>query len=74
MRIMTVVEKLRSLSQTDFATLGMNGIAYVKMTEVDGEPAYEIHAADGTPMAVVPDREVAFAAIRQHDLEPADVH
>jgi hypothetical protein len=71
---MNVAEKLRSLSGTDFATFGMNGIAYVKPTNVDGQPAYEIHAADGTPMAVVADREVAFAAIRQHDLEPADVH
>jgi hypothetical protein len=71
---MTVVEKLRSLSPTDFASLGMNGIAYVKPTMVDGQPGYAIHAADGTPMAVVADREIAFAAIRQHDLEPADVH
>jgi hypothetical protein len=71
---MTVVEKLRSLSQTDFAALGMNGIAYVKPTTVDGQRGYAIHAADGTPMAVVGEREVALAAIRQHDLEPADVH
>lgn len=71
---MTVVEKLRSLSPTDFAALGMNGIAYVKPTMVDGQTGYAIHAADGTPMAVVADHEVAFAAIRQHDLEPADVH
>jgi hypothetical protein len=71
---MTVVEKLRSLSPTDFASLGMNGIAYVKPTMVDGQRGYAIHAADGTPMAVVADRSVAFAAIRQHDLEPADVH
>ena len=71
---MTVVEKLRSLSPTDFAALGMNGIAYVKLTMVDGQTGYAIHAADGTPMAVVGDRDVAFAAIRQHDLEPADVH
>jgi hypothetical protein len=71
---MTVVEKLRSLSPTDFASLGMNGIAYVKPTMVEGQRGYAIHAADGTPMAVVTDREIAFAAIRQHDLEPADVH
>ena len=33
-----------------------------------------VHAADGTEIVVMPDREVARAAIRQHDLEPVSVH
>jgi hypothetical protein len=71
---MTVTEKLRALSPTDFAALGMSDLAYVKPVEVDGRTAYAIHAADGTSMAVVDDRNLAFAAIRQHDLEAVDVH
>ncbi len=71
---MTIVEKLRTLSPTDFATLGMSDLAYVKPVWVDGKIAYAIHAADGTSMAVVNDRALAFAAIRQHDLEAVDVH
>jgi hypothetical protein len=71
---MTIVEKLRSLSPTDFATLGMSDLAYVKPVLVDGRIAYAIHAADGTSMAVVNERALALAAIRQHDLEAVDVH
>ena len=71
---MTAVEKLRALSPSDFATLGMSDLAYVKPVEVDGQTAYAIHAADGTQMAVVNDRALAFSAVRQHDLEAVDVH
>jgi hypothetical protein len=36
--------------------------------------AYAIYLADGTQLAIAPSREVAFAAVRQHELEPASVH
>jgi hypothetical protein len=71
---MTVLEKLRTLSPTDFAALGMSDIAYVKPVTLDNRIAYAIHAADGTQMAVVNDRELALAAVRQHDLEALDIH
>jgi len=41
---------------------------------VNGVVAYAIHAADGTQIAVLPDWDVAFATLRQHDLEPLNVH
>jgi hypothetical protein len=69
-----MVQTLRQISPEDFALLGVQRIAYIKPVVVDGESAFEIHAADGTKMAVVADREVAFAAVRQHDLEPLSVH
>jgi hypothetical protein len=72
---MTGVEKLRTLSSTDFASLGMSDLAYVKPVMLeDGGTGYAIHAADGTQMAVVNERNLAFAAIRQHDLEAVVVH
>lgn len=71
---MIATEKLRSISPKDFAGLGLNDVAFVKPVEADGARAFAIHAADGTAMAVVVSRELAFAAIRQHDLEPMDVH
>ena len=71
---MDVIEKRRTLSPTDFAALGMSDLAYVKSVLVDGRVAYAIHAADGTNMAVVDDRGLAFAAIREHDLEAVQVH
>ena len=54
--------------------LGGPNTAYVKRVVVDGKFGYGIHAADGTVLAVVADRDVAFAAARQHDLEPVSVH
>jgi hypothetical protein len=71
---MNVVEKLRTLSPTDFAALGMSDLAFVKPVVVEGKPGYAIHAADGTQMAVVGERDLAFATIRQHDLDAVDVH
>ncbi|HSU07167.1 MAG TPA: DUF1150 family protein, partial [Acetobacteraceae bacterium] len=33
-----------------------------------------IHAADGTPMAVAGDHDVAIAAILEHNMVPVTVH
>jgi hypothetical protein len=41
---------------------------------VNGKQGFAIHAADGTPMAIAEGREVAFAAILQHEMVPALVH
>ena len=49
-------------------------MAFIKRVAVNDEVAYAIHAADGTQMALMADREVAFAAVRQHGLEPVSVH
>ncbi len=68
------LETIRDISPRDFAMLGVEDVAFVKPIEADGKTAYSIHAADGTEMGLVSDREVAFAAVRQHDLEPLSVH
>jgi hypothetical protein len=56
------------------AFLGIQDVAYVKRVEINGTVAYAVHAADGTQIAVLADRDVAFATVRQHDLEPLSVH
>jgi hypothetical protein len=61
----------RSISLTDFTNWGVSVIAYVR-AERDG--GWAIHAADGTLIGAAPNRDVAFAAIRGHDLEPHSVH
>jgi hypothetical protein len=63
-----------SLSARAFAVLGLEEIAYVKPVIEDDEPAFAIHAADGTCLAVIEDRQTAFAVIRRNDLEPASLH
>jgi len=64
----------RHLSQGDLAALGVQDLAFVKRITVNDEIAYAVHAADGTQMALMTDRDIAFAAIRQHGLEPVSVH
>ena len=62
------------MSARELALLGMQDIAYVKRAVVNDVPAYTVHAADGTQIAAFVDRDVAFATMRQHDLEPLSVH
>lgn len=35
---------------------------------------YSVHAADGERIALVGDRDLAFAAARQHEMHPVSVH
>jgi hypothetical protein len=65
---------IRHLSDEQLAKLGVSQIAYVKPVVVDGVQGFAIHAADGTAMAVAGDRDVALAAIRQHEMFPVSVH
>jgi len=69
-----VMVDVRKLSPEQFAQLGMAKLAYVKPVIVNGSAGFAIHAADGTPMALAPDRDVAIAAIVQHEMLPAMVH
>jgi hypothetical protein len=71
---MTENQTYTPMSPTDLARLGMNFVAYVKPILVDQEIRFAIFAADGTQMGLAPNRETAFAAIRQHELEPLSVH
>lgn len=68
------IEGLRLLSPHDLAYLGIDDVAYVRNVIVNGQSGVSVHAADGTPIAVLPDKSVAFATIRQHDLQPVSVH
>ena len=71
---MDLEHTLRSLSSQDFQSLGLSQVAYVKPLEQDGHGYFAIHAADGTQMAVVANRDTAYAVIRQHDMEPLTLH
>jgi len=65
---------VRHLSEQQLAALGVSQIAYVKPVTVDGVNGFAIHAADGTPMAVAGNREIAVAAVMQHEMLPFSVH
>jgi hypothetical protein len=68
-----LVEK-RTADPAEFARLGVSQIAYIKPVVVQGAPAFAIHGADGAPLAVTPDRDLALAAIVQHEMVPISLH
>jgi hypothetical protein len=72
--MMQTIEQMRSMTANDLAMFGMQDIAYVKPVVVEGNESYAIHAADGTQMALIGDRDIAFAVVRQNELEPVSVH
>ncbi len=71
---MTDVSLFKTLSPADMAAVGLDDLAYVKRVVVNKVVAYAIHAADGTEIGKARDLETAFAAVRQHELEPVSVH
>jgi len=71
---MKQLERIRHMSARELALFGMQDMAYIKRVIVNDVAGYAVHAADGTQIAVLPDRNVAFATVRQHDLEPLSVH
>ena len=71
---MQTIEQIRHMTPNDLAMLGVAAIAYVKPVMIEGNAGYAICAADGTQMALTSDREIAFAVVRQNEMEPVSVH
>ncbi len=71
---MYAIDRLRMLSSSELTMLGVHDVAYVKPVTVAGEKQYAVHAADGTEIAVIEERDIAVAAVRQYDREPVSVH
>ena len=65
-----------TLTAEDFLALGLSQVAYIKSIKVKGREAWAVHAADGSPLTLLPAEEmdVIMAMIRQNDLEPLVVH
>ena len=57
-----------------FAALGVNRLAYVRPAVIEGRTVYAIHSADGSEIGMMAEREIALAAVKQHDMEPVSVH
>ena len=65
---------IRDISVEDLMKLGMPSIAYLKPVLANGVVVYAIHAADGTPMAMAADRNLAIAAVLENEMHPTWVH
>ncbi|MFO1058369.1 MAG: DUF1150 family protein [Dongiaceae bacterium] len=68
------IERIRQMTPSDLAGLGLEGVAYVRPVTAEGRTGFVICAADGTEIGMAPTRDLAFATIRQNDLEPVSVH
>ena len=78
------------MSKEDFAGLGAPDLVYVRQVkasdlladaadtqglEIDSDQTlYAVHGADGERLAVMLDRDTAFAAAVAHELAPVSVH
>ncbi len=69
----TIVD-IHHISVSQLASLGLEEIAFVKPVMTENGPAFAIHAADGTPMAIASNAPLAAAAIIQNDMLPSLVH
>lgn len=64
----------RTLTEAQFAQLGVSQLAYIKPVVIEGKRVVAIHAANGTPMGLADDADTAAVAIIQHEMIPALVH
>ncbi|NDE90454.1 MAG: DUF1150 family protein [Alphaproteobacteria bacterium] len=64
----------KSISSQNFNSFGLEDMAYVKTVDIEGQKLHAVHAADGTPLTVINTRDLAFATVRQHEMEPLSVH
>ena len=68
------IMSLRDLSPEQFEQLGMPNIAYFKPVLVKGQRVYALHSANGVPVALAEDRDVAIRMALDNDLHPIWVH
>lgn len=58
----------------ELAAMGLAHVAYLRAIEIDGQPGFAIHAADGRRIGIAPSRDTAWVAARHHDLELVGLH
>lgn len=77
-----------NMSQEALLALGVQKIVYIRETKLEelgeelqaqitveeGELLFGVFDADGSPLAVLNDRDAAFAGARQYNFEPVSVH
>jgi len=63
-----------TLSQSELTTFETDDVAYVKTVMIDGKVLYAVFNAEGQSLTVFDTRDLAFATIRQNDMEPISTH
>ena len=65
---------LRHLSDIDFASLGLDQIAYVREITIEGETVYSLNSADGRLLSMQTTPDLAASIARTNNLSPLTVH
>jgi hypothetical protein len=70
----TMIDALRHITAEQLLHLGTRQVVYLKAGMRDGEQAFALHRADGTPLAVVDDVETAVEMADEHGLGIVTIH
>ncbi len=65
---------LRQISPAEWASFGVQQVAYLRPMLLDGVLGVAIFAADGSQLGAAPNLAAAAAAVVEHDLAPVLVH
>ena len=64
----------RQMTQAQLRQLGVSMLVYLRSGTRNGQPAFAIHAADGTAMAVVDDIDLAEEIVSEQGMVFVPVH
>ena len=64
----------RQMTQAQLRQLGVSRLVYLRTGLRHGEPAFAIHAADGTAMAIVEDIDLAAEIVSEQGMVFVAVH
>ena len=65
---------LSNMDDSDFLSIFLNKVAYIKNKEVDGKTIYDIYGADGEYISTEQSFNSAIIYIKQCELDPVVVH
>ena len=65
---------LRQMSPEELLHLGTRQVAYLRSGMCDGEPTFVLFGADGAPLVIAGDVEIAIEIAAKHGLVFATIH
>lgn len=68
------VTDVRHMTTTQLRSLGVRSVVYLRSAMIDGQMAYAIHGADGLPMAVVEDIDLAVELVCENGMAFVAIH
>lgn len=74
MQAVTFITREHGSTPLDLSRLGLSEFAYIRRALVNDVPMWTIHSAAGDPLGAAETFDLAWAAVRQNDLQPVRVH